>query len=53
MCLEGEEFKEIVESYQFEVQASKSLIGSLAASTYGNDDSLSGGRLENTFFTNE
>ena len=51
--LEGEEFEEIVEQYQLEPQASKSLVGSLAASTLGDGDSLGGGRLGNTVSSNE
>ena len=51
--LESEESEEIVEPYQFEPQANKSLVGSLAASTLGDGDPLGGGRLGNTVCSNE
>ena len=53
--LGGEKYEEIVQPHQFEPQASKSLVWSLAASTLGDGDSIGigGGRLGNTACSNK
>ena len=46
--VKDKDLKKLLKLAFFEPQAKESLIGSLAASTDGDDDSLSGGRLGNT-----